>query len=490
MLKIIHIWIHFVRCIGYEDFSITFINPKGREITTVNAVSDGMHYGWTAPILPILEKPGSPVQITETDVVWLENIYMLGGFAGLPVTIFSVDKFGRKKSILIACVQNIVSWILIAFASSVEYLYVARFLSGMAGDVAFVSAPMYIGEIADKKIRGILGSCIYFMMLLGIMILYAVAPFVSIPASSAVACSFLIIQLVTLPFMPDSPYYLLLKGDTEGANRALQRLRSTKNVEKELEEISSAVQRQKTERGRPIDLFIIKSNRKALLIMTMLNATQHFSSISVMLMNVHSIIDDGASMLSSSTAAIIFSALMFVALIISANLIDRLGRKVLLCSSGILTGLSLLLLASYFAVKNADIDVSSYNWIPVAAVMFYAISFRYGLGTVPIVMTAELFPTSVKAMGMTLSDCSYVLFSVASIYMYQHLRVEYGLHVPFFIFSSWCFLAAIFSLIYIPETKGRTLEEIQQILKGNPISKRPSLKDEANVKMNEQDTVI
>ncbi|KAK4875796.1 hypothetical protein RN001_012218 [Aquatica leii] len=457
---------------------------------TISAVSDGMHYGWTAPVLPLLQLPNSSIKVTETDVVWLENIYMLGGFAGLPITIYSVDKFGRKKSILIACVKSIVSWILIAFATSVEFLYVARFLSGMAGDVAFVSVPMYIGEIADRKIRGVLGSCIYFMMLLGIMILYSVAPFVSLPTSSAVACSFLIIQLLTFPFMPDSPYHLLLKGDTEGAKKSLEKLRANKNVEKELEDISAAVQRQKTERGRPIDLLIVKSNRKALLIMTVLNGSQHFSSISVMLMNVHSIIDDGASVISSNMAAIIFSALMFVALLIAAVLIDKLGRKILLTSSSILTGLSLLTLATYFAVKNSGTDISSYNWIPVAAVMLYAIVFRCGLGSVPIVMTAELFPTSVKAMGMTISDCSYVLFSVASIYMYQHLRVEYGIHVPFFIFSGSCFFAAAFALFYIPETKGKTLEEIQQILKGNPVPKRSSLKDDANVKMNEEDTVV
>lgn len=436
---------------------------------TISAVSDGMQYGWTAPVIPILEAPDSPIAITETDVVWLENIYMLGGFAGLPLTIFSVDKFGRKNSILIAAVQNVIAWILIAFGPSVEYLYVARFLSGIAGDVAFVSAPMYIGEIADQKIRGFLGACIYLMMLLGILVVYAVAPFVTIPVSSAVGCSFLLIQLISFPFMPETPYYLLLKNKKDRARQSLQRLRSTMDVEKELEEIETAVERQKTERGRPIDLLIIKSNRKALLIMTVLNCAQHFSSISVMLMNIHSILDDAASMLTSSTAAIIFSALMFVAALTSATVIDKLGRKILLSSSSILTGISLTILASYFAVKNSGVDVTSYNWVPVFSVMFYAVTFKYGLGMVPIVMTAELFPTSVKAMGMTIADAMYVIFAIISIYLFQHLKGIYGMHVPFFIFAASCYLTAIFTIFVIPETKGRTLEEIQLILKGMPV---------------------
>lgn len=444
---------------------------------TISAVSDGMQYGWTAPVIPILESPDSPVAITETDVVWLENIYMLGGFAGLPVTIFSVDKFGRKYSILIAAVQNVVAWFLIAFGTSVEYLYVARFLSGMAGDVAFVSAPMYIGEIADRKIRGILGSCIYMMMLFGIVVVYSVAPFVPIPVSSAVGCSFLIIQLMSFPFMPESPYYLLLKNKKDQARRSLQRLRAVMDVEKELEEISMAIERQESQRGRPIDLLLVKSNRKAILIMTVLNCAQHFSSISVILMNIHSILGDAASMISPNSASIIFAALMLIASCVSAGLIDKAGRKILLTSSSILTGLSLLILASYFAVKNNGTDVTSYSWIPIMSVMLYAVTFKYGLGLVPIVMTAELFPTSVKAMGMTISDGMYVIFAVVSIYLYQHLKGLYGMHVPFFIFASSCFITAIFTMFVIPETKGKTLEEIQEILKGNTVTNTPSVEN-------------
>ncbi|KAF5271845.1 hypothetical protein FQA39_LY07985 [Lamprigera yunnana] len=447
---------------------------------TISAVSDGMQYGWTAPVIPILESPESPFSIDETDVVWLENIYMLGGLAGLPITIFSVDKFGRKNSILIAAVQNVIAWILIAFGTSVEYYYAARFLTGIAGDVAFVSAPMYIGEIADQKIRGFLGSCIYLMMLVGILVVYSVAPFVSIPISSAVGCSFLIVQLLSFPFMPESPYYLLLKNKQDRARKSLQWLRSTIDVEKELEEISAAVERQNTERGRPIDLLIVNSNRKALLIMTVLNFAQHFSSISVMLMNIHSILDDAASMLTSSTAAIIFSALMLLSASTASTVIDKAGRKLLLSSSSVLTGIALLILASYFAVKNSGNDMTSYTWVPIFSVMLYAITFKYGLGMVPIVMTAELFPTSVKAMGMTIADAMYVIFAIASIYLFQHLKPIYGIHVPFFIFAGSCFLTAIFTVIIIPETKGKTLEEIQMTLKGIPLTKKADTNDIEN----------
>lgn len=425
-----------------------------------------MQYAWTAPIIPILQSPDTPVEIAKADIVWLENIYMIGALGGLPVTIFSVGKFGRKNSILIASVQNLISWIIIAVAPSIEYLYVARFISGMASVVGFVSAPMYIGEIADQKIRGFLGAFIYLMMLIGIIVVYSVAPFVSIPVSSAVGASFLILQLITFPFMPETPYYLLLKGKTKEARKSLQRLRSKEDVETELAEIQKGVERQSQETGRFVDLFLVDSNRKGLLIMTLLNAAQHFSSFSVMLMNFHTILADADSILTPNTAAIVFSVILMIAAMASAATMDKAGRIILLSVSSILTGISLVVLAAYFTVKNAGTDITAYNWVPVLAVMVFAATFKYGLGMVPIVLTAELFPTSVKAKGMTLSNSMYVVFSIASVYVFQELGDLYGMHVPFYIFAASCFLTALFSIFYIPETKGKTLEEIQMILKG------------------------
>ncbi|KAF2890224.1 hypothetical protein ILUMI_15949, partial [Ignelater luminosus] len=118
-----------------------------------------MQYGWTAAAIPILESEDTPVPIQKSDIVWIENTFMLGGFARIPFTIFALNRFGRKNSILIAAVQSLIAWILKASAGSVEVLYAARLIQGFAGNAAFVSAPMYMAKIADKKIRGFLGAC-------------------------------------------------------------------------------------------------------------------------------------------------------------------------------------------------------------------------------------------------------------------------------------------------------------------------------------------
>lgn len=418
-------------------------------------------------MIPKLQEPDSPVHVEEWAIVWLETLLMLGGLAGLPVTIYLVDRFGRKKAILVASFTSFLAWIIIACAWRVELLLFARFIIGMAGDVAFVATPMYIAEIADQKIRGFLGGLIYIMVLFGLLTIYVVAPFVKIYISSLVGVFVTLLQMVSFSFMPESPYYLLLKQQKQQAIKNLKWLRDSEDVEEEIEAITAAVERQQSERGRPQDLVIIKSNRKAMIIMTVLNAAQHFSGISVMLMNLHSILTAAGSIsLDSKTSAIMFAVIMIIFSVAAIALVDIFGRKILLTSSSFLTGVSLALLGGYFAVRDLGIDTTSFSWVPVFSVMFYAAVYRFGIGMVPIIMTGELFPTSVKAMGMTYADAVYVLFGSAALFTYQALAHNFGLHVPFLFYALSSIFTAIFCMTYVPETKGKTLEEIQLLLKG------------------------
>ncbi|KAK5645204.1 hypothetical protein RI129_006504 [Pyrocoelia pectoralis] len=414
-----------------------------------------MQFAWTAPIIPMIERSNSTIQVTHTDVLWLENIYMIAGFAGIPFVILTIDRFGRKTAILIGAVQGLVAWILIGFASSIEYIYVARFLSGLASNIDFVAAPTYVAEIADKKIRGFLGSWMYLTTLVGVIIIYSIGPFVSIPVSSAV----------------ESPYFYIMKNNPVAARKSLQRLRSTDDVQDEVEEIAITVKMQQTKEIRYTDLVMNENSRKALVIMTVLNLALHFSGYSVLLMNVHSILDDtgAGSFLSSNNTAILYSILMMVAALLASVLVDKAGRKILVSASSATTGFAILILAIYLALKNYGTDVEPYNWIPIFSVMAYAICYKFGLGVAPFVIAAELFPTNLKALGMTSTEGIYQISSILSIYIYQVLKENYGIHVPFFLFAVCCFFTVIFTVFFVPETKGKTLNEIQIMMNGNKV---------------------
>ncbi|CAH1102751.1 unnamed protein product [Psylliodes chrysocephalus] len=432
------------------------------------AFSDGMQYGWSAPVLPILLAPDSPIKVTKFEGEWLENCVMVGAFCGLWMTMYLVDKIGRKRSILLASFASLIIWVVMAVSPRVEYLLVARALSGAVGNTAFVATPMYIAEIADQRIRGFLSSLIYLMMLFGILLIYAVAPFVPFYVHCVIGAGLVITELIIFPFMPESPYFLIYKDKPEEAKKALMRLREKgANIDKELEDIKAAIARQKEERGKFQDLFLVPSNLKAMMIMLFLNSAQHFSSISVLLMNIHTILAAGGTVyMEPSTSGILFAALMLAAASISSVFMDRFGRRSLLISSSIATGVCLMVLAVFFTMKHSGYETTSASWIPIACVMVYAIVFKFGLGLVPIVLTAELFPAKMKAYGMTLADGCYVIASILSLIIYQRLGDSFGLEYPFYVFSVCCFVTAAFTYFVIPETKGKSLEQIQMILKG------------------------
>lgn len=432
----------------------------------MGAFSDGMNYAWTSPTVPKLQQSDAPFKIAQGQAVWLEVLITIGGLFGILGTLYLVDKIGRKHTIMLASAFGCCGWILIACARTIYLVFLARFIVGMAADAAFVATPMYIAEMADERIRGRLGGLVYVMMLCGVLTVYSVAPFVPIYACALVGFAATTLQMVSFSFMPESPYYSLVRGDRDAARVSLKWLRLKDDVDDELEAISEAVGRQQAERGQPQDLLLVKSNRKAMIIMTVLNAAQHFCGILVILMNLHTILMKAESVfLTENTTGIIFALLMLVFATLSAVLVDYFGRKFLLTTSALLTSLALFLLAAYFTAKEAGIDTTNFSWLPTFAVMFYAAVYRLGVGLVPIIMSAELFPTSVKAMGMTYADAVYVVFACLVLFVHDCTAKVFGLHVPFFVYAVFSVLTAIFCVVYVPETKGKTLEEIQMLLR-------------------------
>ena len=157
------------------------------------------------------------------------------------MTVYFVDRFGRKKGILLAALGNCIAWTMIACANSITTLYLARTLSGIGSDVAFVSAPMYIAEISEPKIRGFFATFVYIMMILGVVIIYSVGSFVTISTSACVGATIAFSQLITFSWMPESPYFLLLKGKKRAAKKSLSWLRKTNDVQEELDSIELVV---------------------------------------------------------------------------------------------------------------------------------------------------------------------------------------------------------------------------------------------------------
>ncbi|KAG5892208.1 hypothetical protein JTB14_012941 [Gonioctena quinquepunctata] len=427
-----------------------------------------MAMGWTAPMIPYLTSEDSHIQMTLQEAEWMESYLLIGVLVAMPLTIYAVDKIGRKLTLLASCFILIISWISIALSARIEYIYTARFFKGFGLNMAFVASLMYIGELAHKNFRGIISSIMFVMPLLGKLVVYGIAPSFPFYVSSAIATVLLVIQLVLFSFMPESPHYLISKNKNEEANKSLQKFRGDSDVNQEFEEIVKAVDYHRKEKTNTLKAIVsVKSYRKVLLIVFMLDIVQPFSCHEIILMNLHEILNTAASSYIDSTmTAIIFAALMLVGGLLSSATIDKFGRKFLLIFSSVSTGLCLIMLAIYFHLGKNGYSLNSVSWIPIALVMVYAIVFEIGLGLVPIVLIGELFAPKVKALGMSLSCGMYIIASIISLQVYFYFKNAFGTHIPFYSFGCWTMISSLIVYFFIPETKGRSLEEIQQIFIG------------------------
>ncbi|EEZ98285.2 Facilitated trehalose transporter Tret1-2 homolog-like Protein [Tribolium castaneum] len=436
-------------------------------VATLSSISDGMHYAWSAPVLPLLREETSPVTITKIDEIWFEGSYLISGLLGLPITVYLVDKIGRKKAILTASATSLVSWILIGSSRHVAQLYCGRILAGASGDMAYVAIPMYLSEISNEKYRGLLTSYDFNMVLVGTLLISAVAPFTPYYVPAVIGVILLALQLAISPLMPESPYFLLSKNRAEEAKTALEKLRANQaNIDDEFNEIAEAVQKQNTQKGKYTDLFLVKSNRRAVTIITVLILCQFFSGFSAVVMNLHTILDeaDSGDVINVEKYGIIFYSLMVLSATFCCLTVDKFGKKILLIVSSVLTGVCLLIISIYFNLQKFGVDVKSVSWIPAYALMGYAVAFKIGMGFLPQVIVSELFPNNVKAFGMTYGDFLFIVFSFVSLIFYQYLNYFYGHYVPLYTFTVVAFLGAVFTYYFVPETKGKTLDQIQTML--------------------------
>ncbi|XP_050294865.1 facilitated trehalose transporter Tret1-like [Anthonomus grandis grandis] len=433
----------------------------------LGVLSSAMHFAWPSPSLPHLLSPDSPIPVTSQDGSWLAAMPCIGAASGSLMTAYMVDKIGRKSCMLMTAPAYLLAWLMVAFASTIWELYVARFIAGWADGLVFTAFPMYLGEIASYHIRGLLGSSLQLSMIIGMLIINIIGSYMSIRNTALVSAALSPIFFVLFWFMPDSPYYLVMKGKMDEATKSLKFLRQQKDVSSELNQVVEAVREEKEQTGKWYELFSIESNRKAVIIVFGLRAIQQFSGTTVIMFYAKSIFHEASANLSPTDATIIYFSLQLVCALVSSFLVDKVGRKPLLIISIIGSGVALSLEGTYFYLsKNTTLDVSSLKVVPLVALLGYVVIFNIGMGVIPVLFLGEMFPTSVKAFALCLADIWFGIIVTLVSKFFQIMQDDFGISVPFFAFAACCALGLVFILIIVPETKGKTLEDIQLELKG------------------------
>lgn len=424
-----------------------------------------MHYSWSSPSFPKLLAEDYPLNITSDEASYVTIIFPIGDIFGAPIGAIFADIIGRKKGILLIAVPAFIAWMFIAFAQNVYMLYIGRFIAGLGDGLIFIVYPMYVGEITEPKIRGMLGCSLSLAMIVGMISINAYAPFLSITNAALVSSIFPVILVFIFIWMPESPYFFLMKNNYEEARNALTTLRRC-DVEEELAQMKKDVDRQMSERGSVKDLIYNKSNRKSLFIMLGIRSVQQFSGISALSLFTQTIFIQAGGNISPIIATIFYLIAQLIMTFSGSVLLEKYGRKPLLIGSAIGSGIMLFVAGSYFFLKEmTNIDVSYVSWLPLAVMIGYIIVYSIGLGTVPSLLLSEMFSASIKGKALCVMAIYYAAMISITSKLFYFLTETFGMFSAFYTFGTSCLVSVFFLYFFIPETKGKTLEAIQQDLK-------------------------
>ncbi|XP_046994528.1 facilitated trehalose transporter Tret1-like [Schistocerca americana] len=358
------------------------------------------------------------------------------------------------------------SWVALMFVEHAPtWLCVVRFISGLGIGLIVTSLSMFAAEISQANIRGALLMVQQPSITTGFMLDYCIGPFVSYTTLAAIGLAVPLLFMVAFFWVPESPYYLLARGRDEDAERSLRRLRDdNSDISSELQRMKGAVEESKENEASVLDLFRSRSCRRALVIALGVVCAEQLAGINAVLFYSQSIFNAAGGDVDSRVAPIIVNGTMLIESCITPFLVDRLGRRPLLIFSSTGMSVALTVLAVYFYLSDTGKNVEDIGWLPVTALVFYIVTYTSGYGGLAATVPAEIFSQNVKSVALPVATFFSWAMSFLVTRFFEDISSAVGNYGPFFLFAACSLLASFHVYFLLPETKGKTLEEIQVML--------------------------
>lgn len=389
-------------------------------------------------------------------------IVLAGAVVGSATAGYLSDRFGRRRVILAAALLFIVGAIFSAVAADLTLLIGGRFLVGLAIGVASMLTPLYLAEIAPASDRGAIVSLNQLCITIGILVSYLVG-FALAHATHGwrwmlgIGALPGVILAIGMLVLPESPRWLAGHGRLREAGDVLRHLRGGSDVSAELNELRTDI----ASEGRQLagwGEFLSARLRRPLVIGVGLAMFQQITGINTVIYFAPTIFQSAG--LSSAATSILATAgvgaVNVIMTIVSIRLIDRLGRRRLLCWS--LGGMAamLLLLAVIFLIGTTQLA-----WIAVASVAAFVGFFAIGLGPVFWLLISEIFPLALRGRAMSVATVANWGFNLVVSATFLNLVAATGESGTFLIYAILSIVALGFVIALVPETKGHSLEQIE-----------------------------
>lgn len=383
---------------------------------------------------------------------------MIGAITSGPIA----DFVGRKGAMRLASGFCVAGWLAIYFAKGAVPLDIGRLATGCGMGVFSYVVPVFIAEIAPKDLRGALTTINQFMICAGVSVSFMIGTLLAWRTLALVGLMPCAILLLGLFVIPESPRWLAKGRRQREFEAALQRLRGSKaDISEEAIEIQDYIETlERLPKAKIVDL----CQRRYLRSVTIgvgLMVVQQFGGINGICFYTSSIFETAG--FNPEIGTITYAILQVVITGLGATLVDRAGRKPLLLVSGaglvigcLLTGISFYLKVHELAVKTAPV-------LAVTGILVYIGSFSVGMGAVPWVVMSEIFPINIKGVAGSLATLVNWFGAWLCSYTFNYL-MSWSSPGTFIVYAAINALGILFVITVVPETKGRSLEQIQSAI--------------------------
>lgn len=424
----------------------------------IGALNFGFTIGYSSPAIPTMIKRGV---LKPEASGWFGSLMTVGALLGGPFGGYCIEKIGRKKTILLSALPFLVGYGVITSAQEPHHLFIGRFLTGIGSGAVTVCVPMYIAEISTKSKRGVMGSCVQLMIVIGICIAYML-PGVSFEWREMANVGIFLgaVTIIGAFAIPETPRWLLARSKKLEAAQALAAVRdSHADVQDELHDIEEGLDMQ--EELSWGEFFKRPELKRPLILSIVVMMFQQTSGINAVMFYSTSILET-AIQDKAYEGTVIIGFVQVVATLAACLLMDRAGRKKLLVIAGSVMAFTHFLFGLYYRYlfNSTSYKVLS-TWFPIVCLTIFIIGFSLGWGPIPMLIMSEIFPSRGKGTAGAIAIFCNWLTAFLVTKEFLTMQAVLGNDGVFYLFSLSCLLSVWFVAKYLPETKGKSLEDIE-----------------------------
>ena len=412
-------------------------------------------------------------ELTSTEMGWAASSALFGCVIGVCLAGTFSDRYGRKKILLCSAILFLISAVGSAVPRTFVQFVIFRIIGGLGVGAASMTSPMYIAEISPGRIRGRMVSLQQFAIVIGIVGVYFVNYLIALQGDESWNINLgwrymfgsesipALLFFILLFKIPESPRWLAENERDDEALEILSKVAGSEHAKDELAEIKVSLA-QEIDKGCFSDIFL-PGVRIAMLIGVGIAVLQQVTGINVFCYYAPEIFKNmGAGTNTAMLQTVAVGGTYLIATIIAIWTVDILGRRALMMIGAAGMGICLLVLGAAAYMQRTDI------WL-LLFVLGYAAFFSVSLGPVGWVVLSEIFPTKIRGRAMVVATFFMWTFNFLVSQTFPMMdknpwlieKFHHGF--PFFIYSLMCLICVLFVFFLLPETKGKSLEEIETL---------------------------